>query len=200
MKEKISITRALVSLKLMDKKILKATSSANFANYTVGGKSKLDVFEPVKYLQKVQDLINYRAQLKTAIMVSNSKTNIKIGKNKMTVVEAIETKDSIKYKRQLLTRMKSDVSDVEESVEYGNVEVQQRLDKMLNASFGRESKPNESDLAVISKPFLTKNEYKSVDNAKVQETIDLMEDEIDTFEAEVDMCLSESNAITLIEV
>lgn len=194
--ETISITRALGQLKLLDKRISKAITAGNFANYTVGGKSYLDKFTPEADLQSVQDLINYRAKLKASIMVSNSTTDITIGETTMTVVEAIESKESIKYRKDLLRKMKSDVSNVESTVLMSNEQVQERLDRMLEASFGRDSKPTGTEFETVGKPFLDKNEFVSVDNVKIQETITKLENEIDTFEAEVDLVLSESNATT----
>jgi hypothetical protein len=198
--ETITITRALAKLKLLDKQITKAVQNGTFSNYTVGGKSILEQFTPQEDLQTVQDLITFRAKLKTGIMKSNSLTQVKIGDKSMTVVEAIETKDSIKYRESLLRKMKSDVAEVEENVEYGNNQVQERLDKMLVSSFGRDSKPKAEDIKSISEPFIASNGFKSVDNVKIQETIEKMESDIDIFVSEVDMILSESNAVTKIEV
>ena len=37
--EKITVTRALSQLKLLDKRINKAIENSDFANFTIGGKS-----------------------------------------------------------------------------------------------------------------------------------------------------------------
>jgi hypothetical protein len=198
--EKISVTRALGQLKLLDKKITKAVQAGNFSNYKVGGKSYIDKYTPVSDLQSVEDLIKQRAKLKTAIMVSNSVTVIKIGDKAMKVIEAIETKDSIQYRKLLLRKMKNDVAVVEQAVDTGNQEVQVRLDKMLISSYGRDVKPTGTEIETISKPFLDKNGLTLDHNEKIIDCIRSTEDEIDVFEAEVDLVLSESNAITLIKI
>lgn len=198
--EKITVTRALAKLKLLDKQINKKIDGSLFSSYKVGGKNIKDEFNPVQDLQAVTDLIDFRAKLKTGIMKSNSTTFVQIGKVKMTVVEAIETKDSIAYRQSLLRKIKNDISNAEEAVEYGNEQVKDRLDKMLVSSFGRDSKPKEEDIKAISKPFLDNNEYELIKSDKIEKVIATMEDEIDTFISEVDMVLSESNAVTTIEV
>ena len=196
--EKISITRALNTLKLLDKKISKSIESSQFANYTVGGKSYLDKYTPNEDLQSINDLISYRARLKSAIMASNAVTLVTVGDIKMTVVQAIETKDSIKYRKQLLRKIKQDLANVERIVTDTNEQVQVRLDRLVEASLGSDKSKSEYD--AIAKPFLEKNEAKSVDSVKYDKIAKDLEAEIDLFESEVDLVLSESNATTFIEV
>ena len=196
---KMTVTRALSTLKLLDKRINKSIANSIFANYTVGGVLDNDNYTPNEDLQAVNDLIQYRAKLKTAIMSSNSTTKVKVGKVKMTVVQAIETKDSILYKKNLLHKILGDLRRVTSDVELVNEDVKDRLDKIVQASFGS-SEVSKSSYESISKPFLEKNSAKTVDSEKfIRIALDL-EEEIDTFESEVDLVLSESNATTTIEV
>jgi len=199
--EKITVTRALAQLKLLDKKIQKAINQSNFANYTIGGKLYLDEYTPDSDLQKVQDLIKYRSKLKSSIMKSNASTKITIpGLEEMTVIEAIEYKDSIRYKQQLLNKIKKDLDDVEYNVQSINEDVQHRLDQLIQVSFGKDIKVKGTEYESIAKPFLAKNEAKPVDSLKFYNIAKELESSIDTFLNEIDLTLSESNSTTFIEL
>ena len=198
--EKISITRALTTLKLLDKRINKAVNGCVFVNIKVGDKEKYEKFTPKEDLQSVTDLIAYRARMKSAIMTSNSNTKVKIGKTEMTVVEAIELKDSIQYKKSLLNKLVGDYNRAKTEVENTNIQVSQRLDSLLVASFGKDVQNKGTEYEATSKQFLKHNEANIVDPLGTPDLVQELQDEIDTFEAEVDFVLSESNATTLIEV
>jgi hypothetical protein len=197
---KMTITRALNTLKLLDKRIEKSINNSVFANFTIGGKSDLEKYTPKEDLQSVEDLISYRAKIKSSIMTSNSKTTVTIGNIKMSVVEAIESKDSIKYKKLLLKKIKTDLVNVARKVEYNNDDVKSRLDQLVQVSFGKDIKTNSGDYDSIALPFLKKNEAKDVDSSQYSDYAIALEDEISTFESEVDLVLSESNAVTTITV
>lgn len=100
--ESISITRALSELKLLDKRILKGIKDADFLSYEINKKNVLKTFEPKEQLQSVEDLIARRSTLKSKIMESNASTKVKIAGKEMLVIEAIEMKETIQYKKQLL--------------------------------------------------------------------------------------------------
>jgi len=199
--EKITITRALSQLKLLDKRITKAIKNSSFGNYTVGGKPNDSDFTPKEDFQKITDLIDYRAKIKSGIMKKNSTTKVKIGDKTMTVVDAIEMKDSIKYTKELLRKIGTDINTATENCDNINYDVQRRLDSLLEANFGKDTKSSSRDYSAVSDPFLERNEAKlspEVDNfRKIYEEL---ENEIDVFESEVDLVLSESNSTTFIQI
>lgn len=201
----ITITRALNELKLLDKRIRKAIHNNNFGAFIVDNKINLvgssGDFSPKEAYQSINDLIKERRKIKNAIMRSNSWAEVKIGDEVMSVTEAIELKDSIKYLKELSYEIKNDINTTEETVANINYKVQSRLDSLLEANFGKDSKANSKDFEVISKPFLEKNEavlHPDVEFSKKK--LQELEDYIDTFESEVDLVLSESNSTTYIEV
>lgn len=196
----ISITRALNELKLLDKRINKSIQENTFGAYVVNKISNVQDFNPKVQIQSINDLIQQRRKIKNAIMTSNSKTVVTIGDEKIFVTEAIELKDSIKYFKELNLNIKRDLGSTTEEVENINYRVQERLDSLLEANFGKDSK-SKNDFESISKPFLEKNEAKlHPDVDFVQKKQKELEEFIDTFESEVDFVLSESNSTTFIEV
>lgn len=197
---KITITRALNELKLLDSRIDKSINQAVFVDYTVNGKNSQKEFTPKEDLQSINDMINRRQKIKSLIMESNAKTEVTIAGQKMKVIEAIETKSSIGYKLKLLGRLKNNLLTVNNIIERTNQNVQERLDNLLISNFGKDKKANEDDFAAVSVPFLKTNEAKLDDKIEIQKEIKALEEFIDTFTSEVDFVLSESNALTTIEI
>ena len=208
-KRRISITEALVELKLYDSKITKTISSAQFvgahkkSSDKVGAFNK-DTFETLAKsgYQSSWDLIKNREALKAAIAQSNSVTEVEIGGQKYTVVEAIERKNSIGYYKYLLDEMKSQWGQAVITVDKENKKVDAQVDRMLEGFLGKDSdkKVSEMDLATISDPYRIRNEWELVDPINTYDKIQKLEEMINTFEAEVDVRLSISNSITYIEI
>ena len=196
--EKITITRGLTSLKTLEKKISKAINDAEFTDVKVGTKkSELTTADAVAALQKVQDLIDYRDNLKSAIAMSNAVTLVKVGSVTMKVTEAIEKKTSIVFRVKLLEKMRRDQMYKKDEVEEINRDVESRLDKLLRTSVGD---GNAAEAEAISKPFLERNSAQLFDPLNIQGKIEALDAEIDDFLENVDVCLSESNSTTYIEV
>ena len=195
--EKITITRGLTTLKTLDKKITKATRAGNFVTFEVNGKATTDI-NAVSDLQKVNDLIDYRDRLKSAIAASNAVTKVKVGQEVMTVVAAIEKKSSIAHKVKLLSTLQTELAETRSNIEYHNADAERRLDKLIEASVGSDSQKKD-EIEAISKPFMKRNEATLVDPLKIEKVIEKLDEEIEDFLVNVDVSLSESNATTYIE-
>jgi len=201
----MSITRGLAELKLLDKRIQKGINETTFMTTAIGHKPVPGFTSTKEYEQNTEknyssvvDLIKRRQTIKSLIVESNAKTMVTISGKKMTVAEAIERKTSIQYEKLLLEKMRRDYNHAVNEVESKNEEVQLRLDRLLEANFGKDSKVKDTEMEAISKPFKEQNEAKLVDPLKLKEKIDTLSKEIDEFESEVDFILSESNTITKI--
>ena len=198
--EKISITRALAELKLLDKRITKAINEANFISYSINGKNAINTFKPAEEKQSIEALITRRASLKAAIMKSNATTKVTIGGVEMLVIDAIEMKETIKYKQTFLEQLKSQYQNIRYTISSTNENVNARLDKLLEANFGKDGKAKSEEMEAISKPFLERNEAKLEDPLNLETLIETLSEEILAFTSNVDYVLSESNALTQIEI
>ena len=194
----MTVTRALATLKRLDKKINKAINRGCFINHKVGQKLNKDCNPKADY-QSIQDLIQRRNKIKSAVMKSNAITEVKIAGKIFTVQEAIDAKNSIGYKEQLLKELRTQNQETRYLVDGINDEVQQRLDRLLESSVGKE-KTSSKELEAISKPFLERNQAVVVDDIQIEETIKNIETEIDDFLSEVDLSLNEINSQTTIEI
>ena len=208
-KRKISVTEALVELKLYDSKINKAIASTPYIGAAKKSSDKVGAVTKDAFIsasksgyQSIQDLIKNRALIKSAIVQSNANTNVEIGGKTYTVAEAIEKKNSIVYDEYLLQAMKEAWSKATNAVGKENLKVDNTVDTMLNTFLGKDSekKVSEGDLAAISDPYREKNEWALVDPLDLYGEITRLDNEIAAFKAEVDVKLSVSNSVTYIEV
>lgn len=201
----ISITRALAQKKALTDRIARATNVA-FVTTVTGGKhasgtSVDEITTTLKgNLQTVKALIAQRAALASAIVKSNSVAQVQINGKTMTVAEAIERKGSIQLEQGLLNQLRSQVAQNTQAVERANVQVQVRLDQMLQGLTTKDRKVDEAEVAAIREPFLRNNEVKLLDVNALQGVIEKLQADIDGFVTEVDYALSEVNAITKIDL
>jgi hypothetical protein len=201
----ISITRALAEIKSLNDRIEKGTRQSVFATVTVGGKttngqSLQDATNIMKAnLQSVQGLITRRQAVKAAIIRSNAVTVVSINGVDMSVAEAIERKGSIDKERALMSVLQQQLGQVRSVVERNNVQMQGRIDTMLQAAVGKERKATEEELEAISKPYTSSNVTAPLDPNGLESVILKMEEDINGFVFEVDFVLSEANAKTTIE-
>lgn len=203
----ISVGRGLVILKTLDDRINKAILSFSPLEILIGGKLKVnktvDEFtESVKEdLQSIRDLLIYKNKIKSAIVKSNAVTLVKIKELTITVAEAIERKRSISHEKLLRDRMRVELKNFRHSVEIANASAQTKLDQLVAQTLTKESTKIKGDeYESIAKPFMARNESKLIDPLDLENLIKILDKSIEDFETEVDVCLSESNARTMIDV
>lgn len=207
---KISITRALQELKLLDQRINKElktkfieTKKAK-SDKVQNGLMTVEEFNSnakAKF-QSVQDLIERRKLIKSLIVKSNAETNVEIAGVKYKVADAIERKTSIEYDKQVLSTLKSQLSQATKTLENANLKLEQDTQNFINAMVGKDTANKEviesATKMAEAKTLGETTEY--VDPLGIKNVIDKLEEDIINFENEVDMVLSEINGITMIEI
>lgn len=195
----ISITRALVELKTLDKRIQKHIDSSVFVSFKGQFHQPVEgAKDAVANYQSTNDLIERRKKIKSAIVKSNANTKVKICSNEMSVAEAIETKSSIKHKKNLLAVMKAQHGNTVSQVENINAKVRKDLEN-------KSSRENDKDkqqmtLEEFSKVYVGLHGVELYDPLKISQKIEQLEQYIVQFEQEVDYVLAERNAVTFIEI
>lgn len=207
---RISISRALAEHKLIDKKLEKQIAQARYCAIKRGKKNEtsdgvnIDEFitHATSNYDKTQSLIRQKNILKAAIVESNAKTVVSVGKNMMTVAAAIERKRTIDIESRMLQGMKADYVRAKNASEQENAKVQQKLDALLESNFGagKGGSAKDDEVQAISKPYLENNQVVIIDPLKIDEKIRSMEADIDEFVKNVDFALNESNVRTEITV
>ena len=206
----ISITRALQELKLLDQRINKdlqtkfiETKKVKFDKVQNGLLTVEDFNKNAKAkFQSVMDLIERRKVIKSLIVKSNAVTEVEIAGIKYTVADAIERKTSIQYDKQVLNTLRTQLAQATRVLENANMKLEQDAKELINSLVGRDTTSKDIlDSATKIAEEKTKGETTEyVDPIKIKEMIDKLEDEIISFENEVDMVLSEINGITMITI
>lgn len=206
--EKMTIHRALSELKLIDAKIEKATTALELVSwkqgkglvsgihkqedFTIAAKAKWD---------SVTALLERKTRIKSAIVTSNATTKVTVGGKEMTVAEAISNKATLALKKTLAASMRKKYNHVLAMFNKNVEVVKNNLQKLLEFTLGKDNvKPDPLAVDAITKPFMENNEITLVDPWKSEELAEALEKEISTFEADIDAVLSESNAVTFVEV
>jgi len=149
---------------------------------------------------KVVSLISYRNRIKSLVVESNAKTKVIVGKEEMTVAEAIERKQSIQYEKELLEVMQQQYRSAINTVAKENDALPAKLETYLVNILGNKDKQSSEEVKLHTDTFMKRNEFELIDPMNVKRKIEALNNRIEEFESEVDAVLSESNATTFIEV
>lgn len=198
----MSISQALVELKLLKSRILKCN---NVSYVAVKTKTKtVDVADFTKNakasLQSYKDLLNRYNVIRSKVVVSNATTRVSVAGVDYTVAEAVERKRSIEMEKSMLGVLRSQFKTATTDMESHQKAQQERLDKLLLQELGKDSKTNVDVVDALTETFLKNNRAELVDPLGLQEVINTMEKSIQDFESNVDWVLSESNGRTQITV
>jgi len=208
---KMSITRALNEVKLLDAKIQKKINESSFVSCKMNKSAKLidGVTTPEEFtqlaksnMQSILDLTNRRKDIKTKIVQSNANTEVEIAGIKMTVADAIERKSSIEIDRSLLNRMKSEYRAVTGYIAQRNQQLEDKISKLVDSLVGSDKKDTNmvKTAEELAQNTRDNESYVILDPLKLLKSIETLEQEIMEFESNVDFVLSESNSITSIEI
>lgn len=201
----LSITRALVELKTLDSRINKIIDYTTFITYRTKNKNYNQTETDFKKtaeaeFQSLGDLIIRRDKIKNAIVMSNATTEVDIAGKKMTVSQAIEFKTTIAYKTRILDTLKQQRQHVTIESEAHRQKVQTKIDDNVRIICGKDSKPDANVIQTVSDGIAKGDPIDIYDPLGIDEVIKKLETMIEDFTANVDYVLSESNALTKIEV
>jgi hypothetical protein len=200
----MSVTQALPELKLLDRRIEKVTETIQSWCKVAHNGAPVDKDKHKKEteanLQSFTDLLKRRDAIKRAVILSNAKTPVKVGTFEGTVAEAIEYKYSIRVKRDLLSNMKECLQAKRAEYEQQKSNVDSRLERLLQSELGKDVKTNPETITALTNSFRENNKVELVDPLDLAAKIATLEEELDSFETNVDWVLSQSNATTFIEV
>jgi uncharacterized Fe-S center protein len=103
------------------------------------------------------------------------------------------------FEKNLLDILKHQLAHAITRLDLANSQAKLRLDKLLESTFSKEStKVKPEEFESVTKHFLERNEATLVDPLDIRKVIEKLEESINSFEEEVDIALSESNAVTTI--
>lgn len=202
----MTITRALVELKKLSTEIENLTPKVQ-AFIAVGDQKKVPNTTVEKAKAEVQaqsDRVTSRilrfSQIQNAIHQSNAKTEVEVGGKKMTVLEAINLKKVGAFKQSQLnslTRIR-DHALVDQARR--TTQMEDEITLMAQTLAGSGNKISDEQLATARKSVEANKKPEIVSLEEMNKTIETLTKEVSDILNELDFVLSESNAVTKIEI
>ena len=202
-KVKMSITRALAQVKLIDSKLGRA-----FAGFDVEINGKLKYFpnftteqfekEALVEVNSFEDLFKNRLKIKSAIARANIDTKISLFGTEYSIIELIDLKNSSQYKKNVYTNLINNYNKCKSDVVNQDVKIENEVSKQVEVA--------NSNKTQVSKDLTTTltETYKTLWGGKIIgldiNKISKEKEDLDKLVAEIDMILSEINSKTEIEV
>lgn len=206
--EEMTLHRALIELKLIDAKIKSQINRLVPMGLKQEGKLVNKIQEEQEFIknatstyQSINDLFIRKEQLKSAVVLANTRTNVVIGKKTMTIAEAIHTKSLIESKQELVDFYKKVYQTTISILNKENTAIEMNANKLAEQALGKDNvKTSDTEATAIIETYVNKFTFKLVDPLNLSTVIENLETEIQTFLSEVDVVLSEANSTTKITI
>ncbi len=199
----LTVTRALAELTTIKNRVEKLTNNTTFIGTRTTGQSWKD-FQPEAKAnwQAINDLQNRYNNIKFAIIRSNATTRVQIlNMGSLTVAEVIVMKECMAQKKTLLQSLRQQRERTTRNVEQHEREVQKQLDRLLEGLCkGHDGNKDQKQITDVSETYRKNNRCEVIDPINLDKEIDSLDRAIDSFNGEVDFVLSESNALTKIDL
>ena len=202
---KISITRALAEVKLIDKKLKDA--DCDLARVAINGVLvNSNNQTPQDFLKYARGTIDSRADLrkrkralKGAIAKANVQTSVKIGKEELSIIEAIEYKGIVSAQIDELSLMIAYLGEAVKIKEKEEAKTEEKAQRTLESIYGtaKNSLPKDT-IEQTLKSFRDAYKIEIVSPIALEKAI-AQKDELTDLLSEIDLSLSEINAKTMIE-
>jgi len=205
--EQMTITKALSELSLLDKRIEKAIDKANFidiaknkSNKVNPSMTKADFEANAKAsMQSIKALMERRDALKSLVVQSNATTIVEICGKQMSVAMAIETKNSIAYREELLEHLKKCYKVAEAQKANKEASNKEEVDKLILMIYGTD-KVSEEEYNNTSKNYFASHPIVTVDPLQLEDKIKAEDEFISEFKSNINDVLVISNCTTKINL
>ena len=208
--ETMTIHKALAELKVLESRIMKTVGDGTYcvankhSNEKINGVSVEDYKKVMQgAYDKAIDLIARYKAIKKAVTLSNAKTIVTVGNEEYTVAEAIWMKNhGVEFDEMLLNELREQYNKAQAKIlkQNGN-DLEQRAEQYVVGIYGsKEGKTNTDDFEKTKQDFIISQTFELVDPIGILEKIEVLEEKISVFKAEVDAVLSTSNALTIVEI
>ena len=202
-KVKMSITRALAQVKLIESKLGRA-----FAGFDVEINGKLKYFpnftteqfekEALVEVNSFEDLFKNRLKIKSAIARANIETKISLLGTEYSIIELIDLKNSSQYKKNIYTNLINNYNKCVSDVTSQDVKIEREVSKQVEVANSNKTQVSKDLTATLTETYKTLwgGKIIGLDINKITKE----KDDLDKLVAEIDMILSEINSRTEIEV
>lgn len=211
MSTEMTVTRAIATQKALTARIADAVNNLTLVVPTRGEGDYREVEgfkgtiaeceEKIKAAwQRYEDYVALRNDIRAALVKSNATTTITICGKQMTIVEALDFRNTIGERQALLKRLKANLTQVTNHYDNQFNQHQAALGNIRNEALNSNKKIDENFEAMFITPRNQTHKPDILNPLNVADIIEKMEKEISDFALNVDYALSESNAVTKIKV
>ena len=208
--ETMTIHRALAEINVLEDRISKLTREAVFCGAAKQSMKKLGGVTIEEYkangqssLDKIKDVIARLNAIKRAISESNAVTHRTVCGKDYTIAQIIwMNQHGIDFLSDLLNQMERQYSNAVSVIETTNSRLSDRADDFVIRSNNPADKDGMSPDAIrdMRDGYIERETMILIDGINIKKTKENLADEINSFKAEVDAVLSESNATTEITI
>lgn len=202
-KTKISLTRALAQVKLIESKLGKVFAGFDveiggklkyFPNFTVEEFNK----EVKASIDSFEDLFNNRLKIKSAIAKANIETTTEINGKVYSIIELIDLKNSSQYKKNILTNLINNYNKCRNDVAYQEKKIEAEVSKQVEMANSNKTQISKDLTTTLTETYtkMWAGKIVGLDITKIEKE----KEELDNLLGEIDMLLSELNSKTEIEV
>lgn len=204
-----SLTQLIVKIKKWDQRINEEIRQARFVMNGTGLGDDATTFlgkdiEKVNQilvgeLTRIDTFIRQRNLMKSALLRINATTMVQVGKETMTIIEAVERKKVIEANKLLLERAKLVMDHSRKAFLKNTEDFNTAITSLGKGSEGKAK--NDLDLIEIQiRNYTNKSKPFMLDPNNMTELIQNLSDSISDFEDNVDYVLSTINATTTVEL
>ncbi len=215
----ISITRALSTIKTLETQLTGFfTDERYLMGITIGtngvtSSAQYPKLEELKAritsdVQKLEQLRATQFQIKRKIIESNATTKVTVGGTEITVAEAIFMKSTLSSRREVLNKVRSNVTNVTNVFAKKSKDYEDSIQKLMTTlNEAKGASPEDATASQGATLLQTQIEYvknnskpELFDPAKIRNWIDKEQALLDELTTELDYTLSASNTNTMITV
>lgn len=207
MTTKITITRALTRIKTitdqldklsyMDDELVKSVLQSKEKD----NQTKQFITDSQSKFDKFNSLYSELLKLKDGIQQSNAVTKVKIAGEELLVQSAIFRKEAISKKKEFFIKLQNQHLQSIKSVETAETKIEEKARQFVeNLKIEKTSKEELEQALQIGRNSAIQDTRRIIVSGFKLDQIQKELDSINAFLEEVDYALSESNAITMIEV
>jgi hypothetical protein len=210
MSQKITITQALSELKMINKRLsalVDPIGSSHKSKHIIllSGRDPKKIKTLTDQLNSAHqsrlDLMKREALLRRAVAQSNAVTVVRVGKNEMTVAEAIERKNHwVPRQTSLLQSLKSELSYATAWHEREQEKYSRMVNERISSLTPKDASASPELIKTVEESLSMSLEPVMVNHENVSAMIAQLEEEIEDFRLNVDVALSISNARTEVEI
>jgi len=208
---KITIHRALAMKKSTADRIARQLQETKFIELTRGKSGKVNGTPMAEVERDIQSgyaslegLMSNYDKICQGIADSNAVTKVTVNGEELTVAQLLTRLQKggwLESKERLLQTMREVHGRTVRKLEQDNVSVANRLDDLLRAMAGGDKKSlSAAEIAQQSELYHEGNDLKLVDPLGLADRIKQLEKQLADFRTESDAVLSESNAVTVMEI